>query len=120
MNEDLNIVTGEVVRLAELARIEPGEGFGIIRDHVFLGCEILGPAVVLGTALGKLSLIDCTFGGKAKSTFWGLPEGEYEGVIALVNCEFNHCFFTGVAFAMISTESMRPRENGRFDTGIED
>jgi hypothetical protein len=86
-------IRNEVIRLPELAVTEP-----IIKDADFDNCLILGPAVVV--PLG-VNFVSSTFEGDPEALFWEVPKNRQNvvGAIALLNCTFNKCRFSGVGIA---------------------
>jgi hypothetical protein len=91
-------VSGEAVRLVDL--VDPDL---IIRDRLFEGQDMLGPAVmtpVSGTIIEGDTLWAIPAEGNAESAIWERPPGGYVvGVIGIENCTFRSCRFINVGLA---------------------
>jgi hypothetical protein len=83
----------KVVRLTELAGDE-----AVLRDFVFIDCDVRGPAVIL---LRGSTLANSMLGGPADSVLWEIPAERMQvvGAILVENCTFEQCRFSGVGFA---------------------
>src|SRR4051794_33305070 len=89
----MNRYEREVVRIALVAGDD-----GVIRDTVFVGCDVKGPAVLI--ARGGI-LEHNTFRGTAEGLFWEIPPDRAVviGAILCERCTFSGCTFENVGFA---------------------
>lgn len=84
------------MRLVDFLEPEPPP---LVRDLLFVDCDILGPAVVV--LLGTSSITNCSLGGEAIEILWELPSERQVvvGAIGLQNVQFDRCRFHAVGFA---------------------
>ncbi len=85
----------EDLRLIDLA----GEDY-MIRDTVFIGCTLKGPAVIV--PIGDLGLYFNTFTSKGETFLWTIPEDQ-ERVVGAIGVE--DCFFRGCTFDYVGIAS---------------
>lgn len=72
----------------------------VVKDRTFIECDISGPGILL--LAGPMTMWNgCTIEGDPDSVLWVLqPERQaVVGAIAMINCEFWRCRFTGVGLA---------------------
>ena len=83
----------EVVRIALVASDE-----GVVRDAVFEGCDIKGPAVIVPQGC---TIEHSTFRGDADALFWEIPRERPRvlGAVLAERCTFTGCTFENVGFA---------------------
>ena len=84
----------EVVRIADLATAT-----GVVVEHDFQGCLVVGPAVLVPLDSAFLS---CNLGGPdIDALFWLIPESRkvVVGAVAVQRCRFDGCRFENVGFA---------------------
>ncbi|MCP3854595.1 MAG: hypothetical protein GY698_07680 [Actinomycetia bacterium] len=86
--------TDEIVRIAML--VDPG--MPVLRDREFIGCRIVGPALLAQG--GPIQLVGCGFdmqGAQPDSLVWEVPStGEAYGAIVLSDVSFERCEFVAV------------------------
>lgn len=86
--------TDEIVRIAML--VEPT--VPVLEDREFIGCRIVGPALVAQG--GPVELIDCGFnmqGAQKSSLVWEIPStGQPYGAVILSDVSFQRCQFIGI------------------------
>ncbi len=66
----------------------------------FLNCRILGPAVLVPQ--GRTSIVHCGWDApSADALFWEIPPSRQliVGAVAVVDCTFSLCTFTGIGLA---------------------
>lgn len=84
-------IANQTLKFADLARDNA------IRDTRFVGCTLLGPAIV--TPMGHSSLENCTFRGNLDDidgNFYVFERPRIAvGVIGLIDVEFEDCIFDG-------------------------
>jgi len=89
----------EQISLADVARPQKEAGDRRVTKTRFVGCEILGPAVVVpgdGFLISGVAYLD----GDWQESFRALaPAAPYPaGAISVNDCEFQNCSFQGVQF----------------------
>jgi hypothetical protein len=84
--------TDKDIRLADIVSKE-----GVLDDYTFIGCRILGPAVL---ALGETTVVgDSGFGEAAPDpVIWDNPPFDRTGAVRVPNCTFLQCMFLLVGF----------------------
>jgi hypothetical protein len=87
--------------------VEAGRTF-VARKTVFENCDIYGPVVfVLAEGSVEDTFHKCEWEEEWKAFWPATKHGRYVGVIALKNCTFRRCTFTGVAVVIKPDEYRR-------------
>jgi hypothetical protein len=73
---------------------------GVVRGLRLQGRTIVGPAIVFFPDPSSIAFRECAFGDPAMM-LWEIEDGRpgVSGVVALADCQFVSCTFTGVGIA---------------------
>jgi hypothetical protein len=86
----------EEVRIADMADAE-----GIVSDHVFEDCNIVGPAVLIAVG-DETEFLDCRFPAPPGAFLWEVPTGVRKyGAVLLRRCIFRRCRF-GITIGLVT------------------
>jgi hypothetical protein len=86
-------------QVVELSRLAVNST--LLEDLTFVGCQIVGPAVVV--PLEDVQLIDCSWDApNEKALFWIIDDDRSElvGAIGLRNCIFTACNFRDIGLGV--------------------
>ena len=88
-------IKGLTFRITDLVRANDG----LIRDRIFEGCEVHGPAVIVLQGRTMMLANDIgIFGGTFESVLWPMKDGPHVGAVSIRDSQFIRCAFKDVGF----------------------